>query len=76
MKKTVAFKVMDETYRAIHDLKNSQGFTLREFILLSIIKWIKAQKKLNPALTHYYDRKIRIIQKEFRYILGEKAYER
>ena len=64
--KTIAFKVMDETYKAIHDLKNSRGLTLREFMLLSVIKWIRAQKKLSPALTHYYDRKIRIIQREFK----------
>jgi len=63
--KTITFKVMDETHKAIHDLKNSRGLTLREFMLLSVIKWIRAQKKLSPALTHYYDRKIHIIQREF-----------
>jgi len=64
--KTITFKVMDETHKAIHDLKNSRELTLREFMLLSVIKWIRAQKKLSPPLTHYYDRKIRIIQREFK----------
>jgi len=64
LKRTISFKVSEEAYNAIHGLKNSRGYTLKRFILLSIVKWIKAHKKLNPPLSHYYDRKLRIIQRE------------
>ena len=73
MSKVISFRVSEQTYKAIHDLKNSRGHTLKEFMLFSIIKWIKAQKKLSPALSNYYDKKMKIIQRELQ-MINERRY--